>query len=126
MTGFDIYNTAMDLCALRTKNNTIPSDCEDMTQRATGLINLLIAENAYLDSLIKKQNLVISTIVALTDTVTVSPLLCAVVLPYGLAFLLIQNEDNNAAMIFKNKYEVERAKIQSELKGVLTSITEVY
>lgn len=126
MTGNDIYFIAMDLCALKTKNNTIPVDCEDLTQRALGLLNLLIAENAYLDSLIKKNNIVISTITALSDSVELSPILCAVALPYGLACLLIQSEDTNIATYFKNKYESERIKIKSELKGITKDITEVY
>lgn len=126
MTGNDIFNTAMDLCALRTKSGAIPADCEDMTQRAVGLINLLIAENAYLDSLLKNQNIVISTITELTDTVELSPILCSVVLPYGLACLLLQNEDENTAAFFRNRYESEMLKIQSRLKGRITEITEVY
>jgi len=126
LTGNDIYYTAMDLCALRTKNSTIPVDCEDLTQRALSLLNLLIAENAYLDSLIKKTDIVISTITTLTDSISLSPVLCSVVLPYGLACLLIQNEDINAAAFFRNKYESEKTKIQAGLKGTLHEITEVY
>ncbi|MDD4164127.1 MAG: hypothetical protein PHD66_02755 [Eubacteriales bacterium] len=126
MTGTDIYNTAMDLCALRNKSGAIPSDCSDLTQRATALINILIAENAYLDSLIKKQALTINPITELSNTVELSELICAAVLPYGLACLLIQNEDTGEAMFFKSRYEFEKAKIQSEIKGVLTPIKEVY
>lgn len=126
MTGNDIYNTAMDLCALRTTSNTIPTDCADFTQRATGLLNLLLAENAYLDSLIKNEPIIIPAISALTDTVNMSAVICAILLPYGLACLLIQNEDANAAAFFKMKYETEKAKIQSNIKGRLASITEVY
>ncbi len=126
LTGNDVLNTALDLCALRNTNGTIPNDCEDLRQRAVGLLNLLIAENAYLDSLIKKQNIVISIITSLSDTIELSPLLTSVVLPYGLAFLLIQNEDAGSAAFFRAKYENEKAKIQSQLKGVIKEITEVY
>lgn len=126
MTGNDVFNTALDLCALRNTNGSIPNDCEDLRQRAVGLLNLLIAENAYLDSLIKKQNIVISTITSLADTIELSPILTSVVLPYGLAFLLIQNEDAGTAAFFRAKYESEKAKIQSQLKGVIREITEVY
>ncbi|PKM62396.1 MAG: hypothetical protein CVU97_05635 [Firmicutes bacterium HGW-Firmicutes-21] len=126
MTGSDIYYIALDLCSFRTKSGAVPPDCEDLTQRAVGLLNLLIAENAYLDSLIKKQGIVISSITSLSDTVELSPVLCAVVLPYGLACLLIYNEDAAAAALFKSKYEGETLKIRAGLKGELKQITEVY
>jgi len=126
LTGNDVFNTALDLCALRNANGSIPADCEDLRQRAVGLLNLLIAENVYLDSLIKKQNIVISIIASLSDPIELSPILISVVLPYGLAWLLIQNEDANTAAFFKAKYESERVRIQSQLKGVIKDITEVY
>jgi hypothetical protein len=126
LTGNDIFNTALDLCALRNTNGSIPADCEDLKQRAVGLLNLLIAENAYLDSLIKKQKIVISIITSLSDKIELSPLLTSVVLPYGLAFLLIQNEDSSTASFFRAKYESEKNRIQSQLKGVIQGITEVY
>lgn len=126
MTGNDIFNISMDLCALRTKSGDVPGDCEDLMQRAVGMLNLLIAENAFLDSLIKKQAMVIASISQLPDTVELSPILCASVLPYGLACLLIQNEDSAAASFFRSKYETESYKIRASLKGESRQITEVY
>ncbi len=116
----------MDLCALRSVNGSIPYDCEDLTQRAVGLLNILIAENAYLDSLIKKQDIVITSIASLLDTVELSPVLCSVVLPYGLACLLINDENPSGGSFFKSRYEAEAQRIRDSLKGELKQITEVY
>lgn len=126
LTGNDIFNTAMDLCALRSKTGSVPANCGDLVQRAPALLNLLLAENAYLDALIKKQPISISTVTKLDDALTVSPIICASVLPYGLACLLIDNEDAASAAFFRNKYETERAKVHSQIKATLHSISEVY
>ena len=115
----------MDLCALRDNSGSVPADCNDLAQRAPTLINLLIAENAFLDSLLKKAEPVITEISALSDTIELSPAFCSS-LPYGLAYLLIENEDPALSAVFRSRYEKETAKIRSRLKGTLKEIREVY
>ena len=126
MTGQQLLESALDLCALRETNGTIPSDSADLTQRAPALINVLLAENAWLDARISKTDLTLHTISALTDTVSVNALLAGSVFPYGLARLLMTGEDDAAAAKFGELYEAARAEALRSGRAVSESITEVY
>ncbi|MBR0231075.1 MAG: hypothetical protein IJQ53_02475 [Clostridia bacterium] len=126
MTGQQLLQSALDLCALRETDGTIPADSADMTQRAPALINVLLAENAWLDARVSKTALAVHTISALSDTLNVHPLIASGVLPYGLARLLLTGEDDASAARFGELYEAARAETLRSGRAAAGSVTEVY
>lgn len=126
MTGNELYNAALDLCGLRKSDGSLPSDISDLTQRAPALINILLAENASLDGRITKTEQTVSSIALLSETLSISDILSASVLPYGLAALLMSGEDDEVAKEMKTLYASARENALSFGKARVESISEVY
>ena len=74
---------------------------DDMTGRALGLINLLITENAFLDARLKKSDPAVVPITALSDEIGQSAEIVSRAMPYGLASLLILNENATLASLLR-------------------------
>ncbi|MBO4277493.1 MAG: hypothetical protein J5925_03735 [Clostridia bacterium] len=126
MTGQQLLESALDLCALRETDASIPADCADATQRAPALINLLLAENAKLDARVSGEEAEVHSITSLTDTVPACDLVAAGVLPYGLARLLLTGDDDYAAQKLGEMYETARANLLRNGHCESGSIEEVY
>ena len=126
MTGTEIFYTALDLCGLRKENGSVPSDAGDLSQRALGLLNILLAENSSLDARIRKEEHEVISISALSDILDVTDIVACSVLPYGLARLLMLGEDDELAERMKSLYENARSSALRFGKAVTQEIEEVY
>lgn len=126
MTGQALYELAMDILALRFPDGDIPVSCEDKTGRALGLINLLIAENAFLDARLKKTDPAVSPITALTDEIGQSAEIVSRAMPYGLASLLILNENATVASLLHGLYTAALNEVSHSYGAGIAPIREVY
>ncbi len=126
MTGTEIFYTALDLCGLRKENGSVPSDAGDLSQRALGLLNILLAENSSLDARIRKEEHEVISISTLSDTVDVTDIVAAAVLPYGLARLMMLGEDDEFADRMKILYDNARNTALRFGKATVGGIEEVY
>ena len=126
MTGQALYELAMDILALRFPDVDIPVSCEDMTGRALGLINLLIAENAFLDARLKKTDPAVNPITALTDEIGQSAEIVSRAMPYGLASLLILNENATVASLLHGLYTAALNEVSHSYGAGIAPIREVY
>jgi len=120
MTGQALYELAMDILALRFPDGDIPASCDDMTGRALGLINLLITENAFLDARLKKSD------PALSDEIGQSAEIVSRAMPYGLASLLILNENATLASLLHGLYTAALNEISHSYGAGVEQIKEVY
>ena len=116
----------MDLCGLMREDAEIPSDAADLQQRAVSLINIVIAENAILDSRIRKAEHSVARITDLSDRIDCSDIIARSVLPYGLARLLMLGDDDALAADMNKLYTEARNNAISYGKAVIGQITGVY
>lgn len=126
MTGSELYEISLDLCGLRKSDGTVPSDLDDLTQRALSMINLLIAETSSLDAKVSGEIPTVKKIDSLSDTVPESDIVVGSVLPYGLARLLMLNEDEAFADRMLFMYEQKKKEALSFGKAKKEEIQEVY
>jgi hypothetical protein len=126
MTGKELFEIALDLCGLRKSDGKIPNDVSDMQQRAVALINLLLAENAEIDSRIRRIEHRVESIVSLDDKLVCSDIVSSSILPYGLAQLLVLGEDDELAANFHKLYLDARERSIRFGKARIVPITEVY
>ncbi len=126
MTGKDLFNNAIDICALKSSLTDAPNDITDLSDRALSLINIILAENSSLDCKIRKVEHEVLKIDSINDTIPCSDILASAVLPYGLARLLMLGEDDVLVG------EIERLYAEAKLialrfgRAKHGSITEVY
>ena len=126
MTGRELFEAAMDVCGLRETDGSVPGDALDLEQRAPALINLLLADNAWLDSRIKKQPPQICVTEGLESVLDVSEIVARSVLPYGLAALLTAGEDDALCARLSAQYESARELALRSGRAAAEEITEVY
>lgn len=95
MTGNDILERALDLCALHSGDaeTELRGDLQDLKARAPALLNVLIAELTPLHERITGQETEICALRDMTGTVHLHPGICSSLLPFRLAALLIAEED---------------------------------
>lgn len=93
MTGRDIFERALDLCALRGESASLPDDVDDLKSRAVGLLNTLAGEYHALDERLFRAKRRMVFLHGLEETVDMHDGICSAVLPYHLAALLIAEED---------------------------------
>ena len=121
MTGQALYELAMDILALRFPDGDIPA-----SGRALGLINLLITENAFLDARLKKSDPAVVPITALSDEIGQSAEIVSRAMPYGLASLLILNENATLASLLHGLYTAALNEISHSYGAGVEQIKEVY
>ena len=126
MTGTELLNAALDIIGLRDHDGSLPEDTADLSQRALGLINILLAENAILNARIERSAIEPICIRTLGETIAISPLLSESVLPYGLAMLFMLGEDNTLAKSYESLYTSARISALKAGKSIPHAITEVY
>ena len=126
MTGNELFENAVDICALRSSLTNVPTDIDDLKQRAPALINLLLAENSSLDCRIRRVEHQVLKIDSLDGQIPCSDIVASAVLPYGLARLLMLGEDDAFVV------EVERLYAEAKLIAIRFGkakhgvVTEVY
>jgi len=126
MTGQELYEAALDVAGIKLRNGSVPATASDLTARCVSLINMLITENAFLNSLITKSPEAPKFISSLGETVELDKKLLTFSLPYGLAALLLIPDDMEGSTLLFNKYIQATVKIKSELPTRRHSIEEVY
>lgn len=126
MTGKDIFERALDLCALRGAGDSLPDDVYDLQARAVGLINTIAGELHALDERLRKKACRTVFLHGLEETVDLYDGLCTAVLPYRLAALLIAEEDRELYTVLQTHAAEAAKKLLSDGKTRRHSIVEVY
>ncbi len=126
MTGNQLFVTALDILGLRTPDGDIPADAADMEERALSLINMLLAENSALDCRITETEQKVKQIASMSDTIPFCDIICAAVLPKGLAKLLCDGEDDTLAAMLAADYSAARTEALRFGNARREPIAEVY
>ena len=97
MTGRELYAAALDIAGIRLKSGGIPATADNLSARSVSLINILIAENSFLNGLLDPGATAPVLISSLDDTVSLDAKLLGSALPYGLCALLMLPDDPDEA-----------------------------
>lgn len=125
MTGNDILERALDLCALHDEG-TARGDLQDLKARAPALLNALIAELTPLHERLVRQATAVRTLKSMAETVDLHPGITGSLLPLRLAALLIAEEDRELADTLAAYARDARASLLSDGKSFCHRIVEVY
>lgn len=105
MTGKNIYDYAAQLLACKNPNGSDNADCADYVSRAPSLISILLAENLGIDRILRADcDIRTKPISSLADEVDCHELLALSVLPFGLAALLVADEDSTLSKSLYEQY----------------------
>lgn len=130
MKALEIFEQAMDLCALRggdeDGNAVLPGDLSDLRARAVGLLNVLMGEMHPLEERLVGKTRPYARIYGLEETVDLCEGICRGVLPYRLAALLIAEEDGELSGILLRHAKEAAAALKMEGASRRHSILEVY
>lgn len=126
MTGNQLFESAVDLCGLRSSMYDVPTDILDLSLRALSLINLLLSENSSLDCRIRKCDHTLLQILSLEEELPCSDIVASTVLPYGLARLFMLGEDDALANEMERLYNEAKVTALKFGKAKRRAITEVY
>ena len=128
MTGNDILERALDLCALHDENvgGGERSDLQDLKARAPALLNTLIVELTPLHKRLTRQEKAIRALRAMTETVDLHPGITGSLLPIRLAALLIAEEDRELSNVLTEYARDARAALLADGKSSRHRIVEVY
>lgn len=131
MLAREIYQRALHLMQEVDSDGT-NYDTDAFEVSSASLINLLCVLLDELDLLVKGRNFheahtAPREITSLDDEVLLHPVITAGILPLGLAFLLLAQEDSERAAVFFNLYEKEKDALRRRFKrGRRHKITSVY
>lgn len=126
MTGNELLKKATTILGLLNNAGEIANDAGDFSVRALALINLLLAENAVLDSRIRKTEHKVLAIDSLDDALELTEIVAQSVMPYGLASLLIMGEDDSLYLELRRAYAEARSNALRFGKAKIHGISEVY
>lgn len=128
MTGNDILERALDLCALHSGDveSELRGDLQDLKARAPALLNVLIAEQTPLHERLTGQKLEICTLQDMAGTVSLHPGICSSLLPFRLAALLIAEEDRELSALLNEYARDARAALLRDGRAARHRIVEVY
>ena len=125
MTGNDILERALDLCALHDEGSD-RSDLRDLKARAPSLLNALIAELTPLHERLAGRKKEIRTLDSMEETVDLHPGITGSLLPFRLAALLIAEEDRELSDLLNAYARDARAALLSDGASARRRIVEVY
>lgn len=127
MTGKEIYDLALHLIACKNADGTDNPDCDDYKSRAVALINILAAENHRLDRSLRGDGSVrITPIETLDDAVRCHELVLYGLLPFGLASLLVAEEDAELSRSLYERYLVNLKSLKESVTAVAHQISDCY
>lgn len=127
MTALEIYDMAANLLACKNNDGSDNPDCEDYIARAPSLINILLAENIKLERLLSGDKKARPTPIAfMEDEVKCHELLAYDVLPYGLASLLVIDEDPELSNVLYERYLMNIKTLKETPSAVLHGIEDRY
>lgn len=125
MSGNDILDRALDLCALHDEGAN-RGDLRDLKARAPALLNLLIAELTPLHERLTGQKTEIRTLKTMTESVNLHAGITGSLLPFRLAALLMAEEDPELARVLAEYAREARAALLSDGAAACHRIVEVY
>lgn len=126
MTGNEIFERALDLCALRGAGDSLPDDIGDLRARAVGLINTVACTLRPLDERLRKAKCRMALLHGLEETVDMHEGICGGVIPYLLAALLIMDEDRELCSALQAHASDAARKLLEDGTSRRHSIVEVY
>lgn len=132
MTAREIYHRGLVLLNETGAQGEGQYDTELFEKNAPTLINILIVMLDELDCFIKNKKVPENRyepqrIETLDDTVFMHPAITEGVMPFGLAYLLILEEDGERAGVFYKRYHEEKEGLRKRFTGVKRhSIKSVY
>ncbi len=127
MTGRNIYDLAVQLLACKNSNGNDNPDCADYMSRSPSLLNILLAETLQTDRLLRRDRGAHSVpISSLDDKVACHELLAYGVLSYGLASLLVADEDPDLSRSLYARYLAGIENVRSTVSAVTHRIEDRY
>lgn len=127
MKGKVIYDMAANLLGVKTVDGGDHADCTDYLSRAPDLINILIAETMYLDRRLKGDSEAEAVYISgLESEIAQDERLCYGVMPYGLAALLIAEEDGELYKIMREQYLLAVRRLEEAVVGKRHPIEDRY
>ncbi len=126
LTGKDIFERALDLCALRGAGDSLPDDVGDLQARAVGLLNTLAGELHALDERLCRKECRMVFLHGLEETVDMHNGICSAVLPYKLAALFVAEEDKELYTVLQTHAAEAAKKLLADGASRRHSIVEVY
>lgn len=126
MTGNDILERALDLCALHSGEGDLREDLQDLRARAPAILNTLIALYTPLSARLKREAQTVQSVKSLEESIRLHPGLCGSVLPFALAALLIADEDRELSEALSAHAREARAALLADGKSACRRIVEVY
>ena len=123
-TGQSVYNSALALLGE-------PAGNEGYAARAVSCINLLLAELSEFDSMLSGEaadlSAAVPRITAFADVLPLEDALAAALMPVGLAWLLLNEEETERADLFYRIYRRSKEEMRaSRRRGRRHSIRSIY
>lgn len=123
MTGRTVYNRALTLLHERGGEGEIQYDTAQFEAAAPTLINVLAVMLDELDLHIKHRafheaEYLPKQIVSLDEELSLHPSICMSVLPLGLAFFLVSEENESRAALFFKLYQTEKDALYRRYRTV--------
>lgn len=126
MTGKEILERALDLCALHTDDIALRDDLQDMKARALGLLNTLIATVTPINMRLTGKLQDVQELTTLAETVDLLPGICGSLLPFALAAVLVAEEDPELSNAFADAAREARLALMRDGVSTRHRIVEVY
>lgn len=127
MTGKALYDSALALLACKNADGTDNPDCLDFSTRSVGLINILLAETLWLDRSLKKEATVEpGYITDLENDLLCHTLLATAALPYGLAALLVADEDEGLYNLMYTRFLKATHDLKETVSGTRHETDDCY
>ena len=122
MTGRAVYFKALSLLNERAADGETQYDTASFEAAAPEMINVLSVMLDDLDLHVKHREFHEANdeprqISSLDETIYLHPVICASVLPLGLAFFLIAEENSNRASLFFNLYRTEKEALYRKYRS---------
>lgn len=127
MTGKNIYDYAAQLLACKNANGSDNADCADYVSRAPALISILLAENLSVNRLLRADSgLRAMPISSLAEEVDCHELLAVAVIPFGLAALLVADEDSTLSQSLYQRYLLNIKAVKETASSIRHEIEDCY
>ncbi len=124
MTGNQLLEAALDLIAARGSDSLLPDSCADYKARALNIINICLAETAFINGVLLDTEPFIPHIDALTDDINLHPTVSYAVLPFGIASYLLLDEDSGLSDRLLSAYRRETDRAGRLCRGKRHPISE--
>lgn len=127
MTGQTVYELALQLLACKNTDGSDSADCNDYASRAPALISILLAENLKTDRLLRNDYRVrTAPLEELGDKIACHELIAYGVLPFGLASLLVADEDPDLSHTLYERYLINIKNIKESVAAITRKIDDCY